>query len=230
MKFNINDQVKVTKEFNMQCNGDDWVEKYAPEFKTRRVAYSPNPWRVYTIYASGPNPKDKNDTLYLIATKKNSSYVVLVSEQNLISVENIITEKENTNMKSESFTKNVSNRQAFANAIRVIKESAAKTGTTNAQELTLEQIVKRVSELVEKGDIVRIINPKKAVTDGDGYFTAALEKMVRYYPYMMPPRKNIKGEVIEIVSGKTEAVFAIKDYKNRIWLMNRSGIEIVSEV
>jgi len=239
MEFKVNDKVVVVSNMHQYGMRKSWfadhdIENLAQFYDPKE--WFPTPGKHYIVRAVVHETRGTNATFYVITgSMRSNTHAYIVDEhaiELLATVENTNDKKENKTMnkKSENFIKSVTSRQAFANAVRLIKEAAAKTGSDNAHELTLEQIVQRVNDHVDIGDVVRIVNPVKAITDGDGYFTAALEKLVRYYPYMVFPHKYIKGEVIEIITGKTEAIFAIKDYKNRIWLMNRSGIEIVSEV
>ena len=231
--FKIDTQVKVTNKCFNQNHWAEWIQKNAPEYAKFRLASTPRAGVTHVICASGPHWDNNDETLYLVkGIKKRSCFVMIVSEQDITPVNNIITKKENKIMitKSENHIQSVNHRESFAKAVKIITEAAQRTGTEKANELTLEQIVKRVSEFIERGDIVRLINPLKAVIDGDNLFIGAFEKLVKYYPYMIFPHKNITGEVIEIFNEKTEPVYVIADYKGRVWLMQREGLDLVKGV
>ena len=239
MKFNINDKVVVVSNMHQYSMKKSWfadhdIENLAQFYDIKN--WFPTPGKHYIVRAVVHETRGTDATFYVITgSMRSNTHAYIVDEhaiELLNAVENTNEKKETKTMnkKSENSIKSAISRQNFANAVKLITEAAIKAGSDNAHELTLEQIVQRVNDHVDIGDVVRIVNPVKAITDGDSYFTAALEKMVRYYPYMIFPRKYIKGEVVEIIVGEIETIFAIKDYKNRIWLMNRDGIEIANEV
>lgn len=231
--FELNTKVKVINNCFDQNHWAEWIQKNAPEYARCRLASALKPGVAHVICASGPHWDNNDETLYLVkGAKKRSCFVMVVSEQDITPVDNIITKKEKKimNTKSENHIQSVNHRESFAKAVKIITEAAQRAGAEKADELTLEQIIKRVNEVIERGDIVRLVNPVKAVTDGDSLFIGAFEKFVKYYPYMIFPRKNITGEVIEIFNEKIEPVYAIADYKGRVWLMQREGLDIVKGV
>ena len=233
--FNINSMVTIRKQsapFD-DTNWSKWILENAPKFAKRRHAMGILPGRAYTILAKGPHWSNEKENLYLCSARR-SSFVIVVPEQELIPADNIKITKEkrimgnkNRNDESESVINAARKRRMLAEAFEVIVNRACEAGVEKPHELTLEQIFKRVNDHIVGGDIVRITDIDVAIINGDALFDDDISGLVRFYPYMVYPRKNITGEVIKVIPDKEEDIYVIKDYKGRVWLVYRSGIERV---